>query len=581
MTTSRLICLIAALAHGHLLMSCKAKCLHGYRMEGTSCKKIVNDAGVMEDAGNESDATLPENDSSGSSDAALTTERVDSKTDAGSVDNTSAMPDAGQLPKDAGRPATGMSNSASQVEPQACDNNGAMRCSVTAGQRGRQSCQGNVWVPGEPCAVSETCVMDSSGATCTALEQLCVGSNGKPVCDGQGQMLLCNQDGTVRAREMCISSNHCEAGLALGECPACLANEEYRCTGASLELCAADGMSFIAQMECPSAALCNASLGMCSAAVCLPGMFACANNVLTQCKSDSTGFDDATAMSCGVATCDAEGGDCNMCQPGRKSCMGNNAVTCDSTGQRLDTTPCASGMKCIGAGQCVACTEDSDCGSLDSVCKIGACEQYRCVAQNAPRGATCTTNGRPGTCSNNGSCECTPQCNKPCGEDGCGNQCPNTCGSQMCVDDECVECTSSSQCDDSDDGCQVGVCDRNGDCTLSSAGTEGDACRVNNTEGTCSAGRCVPTPPPPPPSENWVTCNSEANCSGSPNTTCHVSAKYCVPPCGSNNTCAGGRSCLEGWCLIMPSCPEGLSEIEIDAYTESGKALICATPGGV
>jgi hypothetical protein len=55
-----------------------------------------------------------------------------------------------------------------------------------------------------------------------------------------------------------------------------------------------------------------------------------------------------------------------------------------------------------------------------------------------------------------------------------------------------------------------------------------------------------------------------------------------VPPCGDGNSCAGERSCLEGWCLIVPpSCPAGLREIEIEAYTPTGKATICATPGGI
>jgi hypothetical protein len=123
-------------------------------------------------------------------------------------------------------------------------------------------------------------------------------------------------------------------------------------------------------MDCTSAALCNKEVGMCTSAVCMPDTFKCQDNVLKKCNADSSGYNDATPMPCGMGTCDAKGGDCNMCEPGQKSCMGDSVVTCDPTGQMLVPASCGSGMKCTGAGQCVQCTADADCSALTKDCKV-------------------------------------------------------------------------------------------------------------------------------------------------------------------------------------------------------------------
>ena len=115
--------------------------------------------------------------------------------------------------------------------------------------------------------------MQQASAECAAVEELCVGSKRQPVCDLQGTMLLCNDDGTVRSQEMCASAKLCQAGIAIGVCAACLADMEYRCTDKALEVCGSDGMSFTVHQECETAALCNASIGTCTDATCVPNVF--------------------------------------------------------------------------------------------------------------------------------------------------------------------------------------------------------------------------------------------------------------------------------------------------------------------
>jgi hypothetical protein len=95
-----------------------------------------------------------------------------------------------------------------------------------------------------------------------------------------------------------------------------------------------------------------------------------------------------------------------------------------------------------------------------------------------------------------GRCQCTPQCNKPCGADGCGNQCPSSCLSlgQMCgPNDTCVECTGTGEniaCSYlATNECVLGVCSP-GKCTSHNASSTKACSDRNGNASTCSAGSC-------------------------------------------------------------------------------------------
>lgn len=289
-----------------------------------------------------------------------------------------------------------------------------------------------------------------------------------------------------------------------------------------------------------------------------------------------------------------------MCEPGQKTCMGDSSMTCDPTGQMLVPTPCGSNMKCTGAGQCVQCTEASDCSELTKDCKVGACVQSKCVAQDASSSKACTaSNGKPGKCASGGTCQCTPQCNKPCGDNGCGGQCPNTCGSLMCANDACVECTADSQCRASADGCKAGVC-TGGSCSQSASAREGASCRAGSAAGTCRSGTCECTsdcgrgrcerdscgrscnvdcgsgescqnnvcraiPRPPAPSR----CTSAASCVVGVE-TCDSTLGYCTEYCTGDATIClkTGRECVASTaCAVLPPCPVGMTTTSYSGVT--------------
>jgi hypothetical protein len=267
--TNRLIIAIVCALQAFSLVACKAKCLPGYKMEGGSCKKLAAEGA----AGIESAATVAGAGGEGATSIATSTAngQQQAATAGGASGGLSQSNASGQQSASGGASAPGSSPSASAAEPsESCNAEGSTRCASSGSQGSRETCMGNVWMQGTPCAAMETCVMQNGAAECAAVEKLCVGSNGQPVCDGQGIMLLCNEDGTIRSHEMCTSAKLCQAGVAAGVCATCAANEEYRCSDKALELCTADGMSFVMQEECETAALCNATVGMCTAAVCVP-----------------------------------------------------------------------------------------------------------------------------------------------------------------------------------------------------------------------------------------------------------------------------------------------------------------------
>lgn len=86
-------------------------------------------------------------------------------------------------------------------------------------------------------------------------------------------------------------------------------------------------------------------------------------------------------------------------------------------------TPCASGV-CDGAGACVACVQDQDCGlpNLDS-CLRPVCVNHACAIGPAPRDTLC--NGQQDQCDGAGNCiDCTTS-------GGCGECC--ICSVGVCV----------------------------------------------------------------------------------------------------------------------------------------------------
>jgi hypothetical protein len=401
-----------------------------------------------------------------------------------------------------------------------CSTEGVQRCVAGVATR-RERCSGGQWTADTNCDAGSVCRANGPNGTvsCVVVADVCRGSEGKTVCDSDGKLTVCNPDGTPGTQQTCNSAKLCQAGLSAGSCPTCLAGTDHRCSGAMLEVCAPDGKSWSAVSTCTSASLCNDILGKCTSMVCDPGKFACKDNSLMKCNAAGSAFE--SMMACGKGSCDAAGGDCNICEPGSKSCDATTpmtVLTCNALGEGYDMKSCAAGTKCVGAGQCVQCSADADCGGANRVCQnsvcvcVPQCTGKQCGADGC--GGVCGSCTSPKTCNGSGQCTCVPQCNgKQCGPDGCGSSCgsctsPATCNaSGQCA---CVPQCNGKQC--GPDGCNSScgsctspaTCNASGQCACVPQ-CSGKQCGPDGCNGSC--GSCTV------PAHGSATCSAAGACS--------------------------------------------------------------------
>jgi hypothetical protein len=150
-------------------------------------------------------------------------------------------------------------------------------------------------------------------------------------------------------------------------------------------------------------------------------------------------------------------------------------------------TPCGAGgtLACDGAGSCVGCLSDADCGAAGE-CLVPACEAGTCVAQPAPAGTVLAdqTSGDCGllACDGTGGVTITPDNtdvpndNNACTNDLCENGVPqhvnlpagSACGQEQqcngagqCLKENGQPCATASECVSG--YCVDGVC-CNGPC---------------------------------------------------------------------------------------------------------------------
>lgn len=200
---------------------------------------------------------------------------------------------------------------------------------------------------------------------------------------------------------------------------------------------------------------------------------------------------------------------------------GNDTQTCTDAGWTTTVNACnAPTPNCCGSTCVNTTTNSSHCGSCNSPCDAGVCNNSTCCAGQACGAACCTASD----CCNNACCPvagskcvggttcCTPsqQC------DG-GNCC--TAAGSFCCRGQC--CSAGQQC--TSQGCCNNPCNANQLCC-----TAGQTC-VNNA--------CCSNP----------VCNG-ACCPGS---TDQCVANQCCPParscgttcCPAGEVCAGGATC--------------------------------------
>jgi len=197
------------------------------------------------------------------------------------------------------------------------------------------------WEHVEPCGPPEL-----GNAADLKCETGCGVPPGTYRCNG-AQLELCRADGTAfELLKTCQDASHCNTQKR--DCVACVPGE-YHCSGSTLQTCTSS-LTWSTVKSCASAALCNATQGTCIDPGCTrAGAYQCSGAVLQQCRTDLTAWADVA--TCVTSTlCDAANGRCKdvKCDyPGDYRCQGNTRQICDeATRDWKDVNTCTSNQAC-------------------------------------------------------------------------------------------------------------------------------------------------------------------------------------------------------------------------------------------
>jgi hypothetical protein len=326
--------------------------------------------------------------------------------------------------------------------------------------------------------------------------------------------------------------------------------EEYRCTGAELEVCADDRQGFVAVRSCDAANLCSVSTGSCRS--CIPGELECRGQTVVQCAADSSwvpSTECAADTRCEIA---ADGtGECvpHLCAEGALACDGPRLLQCNRDGLFEQTQLCATIELCEAARQQTISAESPRARCAAPECEAGgfSCDGAvlrRCSsAQNA--WDVVTTCASPELCNPSaGDCSaCVP------GEMTCAGASLIRC-SDAGAFETVRTCTSSRACVDDGEGCKTVECDTPGafrcasgnGLEVCSPGGAWELVEVCVTSRLCSAseGRC-----------QEPTCREgELRCVGNEQQTCSAdrSRFETKARCAAGTTCDPLLGCVPGAC---------------------------------
>ena len=237
-----------------------------------------------------------------------------------------------------------------------------------------------------------------------------------------------------------------------------------------------------------------------------------------------------------------------------------------------------AGGVCDGAGKCVACVEDADCGAKE-VCT----PQHTCVS------SACMNGEKDG---DETDVDCGGSCGATC-EDGAGCGGAKDCVNAQCADGVCCDSACDGECQacsaaktgkadgvcapfdagtDPDDECAPepgvacgntdGMCSGQGACNKIAAGTAcggGPACvdDVATAEAACDgAGTCVPGPGTPCAPYKCDATDCKKACAGDADCTASsfCQGSICMPVGDPGDPCASGAWCKSGSCADGVCC---------------------------
>ncbi|MBI2395060.1 MAG: hypothetical protein HYV09_36155 [Deltaproteobacteria bacterium] len=180
-----------------------------------------------------------------------------------------------------------------------------------------------------------------------------------------------------------ITCGTCSSGKTCNGANACVcAPNAYLCSGATLLRCAVDGSDYASVATCPSASLCDASLGRCTE--CTPSSYYCVGADRYSCSSVGIGSKVATCINAALCA-SGSGASCGtpVCATDEKTCSGSTARTCNATRTGWVDEACAIGC---AAGSCIKVSTLAD-GSGQHMCVALTNGTVRCWGATAD-GAT-------------------------------------------------------------------------------------------------------------------------------------------------------------------------------------------------
>lgn len=208
----------------------------------------------------------------------------------------------------------------------------------------------------------------------------------------------------------------------------------------------------------------------------------------------------------------------------------------------IDDGDCAQGQRCF-SGECIdsqlpippGCASDADCAATEN-CLLNMCVPRQCAS-----GADCA----PGESCTLGFCTPfeVPIPISECSRDAdCNDFLFDSCVGGVCVPGALFPegCATPADCP-AGQSCVIAVC-LDAQCTVKSDCGSGEDCRF----GFCIA---EDTPLPQP-----GQCASDADCGASSRCVLSVCLPDVVPipqPCGANDSCPAGMSCVFGICLSI------------------------------
>lgn len=236
-------------------------------------------------------------------------------------------------------------------------------------------------------------------------------------------------------------------------------------------------------------------------------------------------------------------------------CTTNGCASSNPVHDPLDVgTPCGTNGKCNGAGACVGCNTNADCGITDA-CTTSTCTANVCDVSHAPSGTPAGPNGALNDCKQ-------MVCDGSGGEqEGTDSGDPPTTDNNECTSDTCVGDVPSHVPVAQGTACNAvpgGKCNSNGICV---------ECLGDGDCTTAAGGKCGALVPgsccyPVTCADLGLTCGSASDtCGGTLDCNNGVvdggetdvdCGGSCATKCGTAKTCTGNGDCVSG------SCPDGI-----------------------